>query len=870
MLLITVVSGPDRARTFRLPLDTPHLIGRQTGAISLNDPKASRRHAELRFTDGRLVITDLGSSNGTLVQHQKIDEPTALYDGATFQVGQTQCLVSLLPDPAELAVAAPVIPAELLEAQDQTRQMLAEVRDALARMADAPQPGSAAQAGAEAGETPVLNRLDEVLQRLGRLTEIAEQAEYTDGPEPDTSLVRDLSPKLDAILTAQEQTRAENPATAKQWSDLCGALASLAPVTDQGRVLAEIQQSLAAIQPAPVSQIEERLDALALTLTDQSPIKSLEAKLDALVPAIAPVPLPVDVELHAKVDAAIAALNRDPQPVSFPLGEIEQRLDAMTQIVVEHPSLKALEAKLDALAAVQPQGASSDRAVVEQLAELRLAVDSLAAAQDPAPVLAQLREAMSAVSAALAVSAPVDLVPALTDLHHKLDGLLIYSAASAKPHTPDTELHAKLDAVLAAVGNLAQPRPEPQPQGTPEWVAPLREAIAEIRPVPIERHLESIAQAITEHPAIESLEAKIDALLLNAENDDTAILPAIAASAEAGDHPDTARLEEKLDAVLHAIHAAPAPAPEIDAAVLEKLDALLAAANNGSPESGAETRLVEMEQKLDDLLAIVAANTLPAEQYASPYDAADMDAKLDAVLQAVQALSEAMVHRNLAGGEVGDGGAAEAGEHEALLLRLVERVDELASKPQDPLVVERLIEEVHRHSETLDERLMQHVRGSTEAGESQMRAALTDLTEAVRAMARRSDRVLLEQVLTELRARETSGPNELLHDMSERLKRLPAAVAAAANSDNPSAILLAVRDAVADGLPALDAAPLHQLAEQVRALPDRLNNARALNDIYALLRAVERNQQQQAEWIRTLSDRLDASQSSYTISLEKV
>ena len=47
----------------------------------------SRRHAEIRLSDGQYAITDLKSFNGTLVNGQRITETVALFDGDQIQLG---------------------------------------------------------------------------------------------------------------------------------------------------------------------------------------------------------------------------------------------------------------------------------------------------------------------------------------------------------------------------------------------------------------------------------------------------------------------------------------------------------------------------------------------------------------------------------------------------------------------------------------------------------------------------------------------------------------------------------------------------------------------------------------------------------------
>lgn len=56
--------------------------------IVLGDPGASRRHAEVRREDGRYVISDLGSTNGTRVNGAAIGERT-LEEGDRISIGRT-------------------------------------------------------------------------------------------------------------------------------------------------------------------------------------------------------------------------------------------------------------------------------------------------------------------------------------------------------------------------------------------------------------------------------------------------------------------------------------------------------------------------------------------------------------------------------------------------------------------------------------------------------------------------------------------------------------------------------------------------------------------------------------------------------------
>lgn len=80
---------------FRLERPTL-LIGRQGAGggagLELADPQVSRAHATLECRGSRVVLRDLQSSNGTLVDGQRIQE-RELEDRAEFQVGASRIVL---------------------------------------------------------------------------------------------------------------------------------------------------------------------------------------------------------------------------------------------------------------------------------------------------------------------------------------------------------------------------------------------------------------------------------------------------------------------------------------------------------------------------------------------------------------------------------------------------------------------------------------------------------------------------------------------------------------------------------------------------------------------------------------------------------
>jgi len=89
---VTVLTGVASGQMFKLPRGNT-VLGRAPNAeIRLVDDGVSRHHARLRLETDKLWLDDLESRNGTFVNGQKIDKPTALADGDKLQVGRTTVL----------------------------------------------------------------------------------------------------------------------------------------------------------------------------------------------------------------------------------------------------------------------------------------------------------------------------------------------------------------------------------------------------------------------------------------------------------------------------------------------------------------------------------------------------------------------------------------------------------------------------------------------------------------------------------------------------------------------------------------------------------------------------------------------------------
>ena len=88
--LLRIVSGT--APGTMIPVGAePFVIGRGEAGMGMldGDPELSREHAKVSKVDGRVVVEDLGSTNGTWVNGNRIAAPTVLGPGDSLYVGTT-------------------------------------------------------------------------------------------------------------------------------------------------------------------------------------------------------------------------------------------------------------------------------------------------------------------------------------------------------------------------------------------------------------------------------------------------------------------------------------------------------------------------------------------------------------------------------------------------------------------------------------------------------------------------------------------------------------------------------------------------------------------------------------------------------------
>ncbi|MGQ9619084.1 MAG: FHA domain-containing protein [Candidatus Aminicenantia bacterium] len=92
---LAVINGPDEGAIFHIT--KPYItIGRENTDIILMDMEVSRKHACIEFYENRIVIRDLGSTNGTYIDNKRIME-RELSEQTEIRMGRTTLLFISTP-----------------------------------------------------------------------------------------------------------------------------------------------------------------------------------------------------------------------------------------------------------------------------------------------------------------------------------------------------------------------------------------------------------------------------------------------------------------------------------------------------------------------------------------------------------------------------------------------------------------------------------------------------------------------------------------------------------------------------------------------------------------------------------------------------
>jgi pSer/pThr/pTyr-binding forkhead associated (FHA) protein len=87
-LSLAIIAGADAGTVYRV--EKPRVtIGRSGADLTINDGEASRQHAAIEVRDQIVLLEDLKSTNGTIVDAVKLTGPVEIQDKSEFQIGGT-------------------------------------------------------------------------------------------------------------------------------------------------------------------------------------------------------------------------------------------------------------------------------------------------------------------------------------------------------------------------------------------------------------------------------------------------------------------------------------------------------------------------------------------------------------------------------------------------------------------------------------------------------------------------------------------------------------------------------------------------------------------------------------------------------------
>jgi two-component system NtrC family sensor kinase len=90
---LVILQGPNIGKRFELAPGSTTVGRHSTNAVSIDDPRASRKHCELNYYEGTVTLRDLGSGNGTLL-NERVTPHATLANGDRIHIGDTLFLFS--------------------------------------------------------------------------------------------------------------------------------------------------------------------------------------------------------------------------------------------------------------------------------------------------------------------------------------------------------------------------------------------------------------------------------------------------------------------------------------------------------------------------------------------------------------------------------------------------------------------------------------------------------------------------------------------------------------------------------------------------------------------------------------------------------
>jgi hypothetical protein len=102
---LVMQAGPNPGKVFELTMDSMSIGREASNDIVIQDAELSRNHSRISRRGGAFVLEDLGSTNGTFVNRQRITSPRTLAPGDEIGFGEN-IVVTFQGEGAAATVAA--------------------------------------------------------------------------------------------------------------------------------------------------------------------------------------------------------------------------------------------------------------------------------------------------------------------------------------------------------------------------------------------------------------------------------------------------------------------------------------------------------------------------------------------------------------------------------------------------------------------------------------------------------------------------------------------------------------------------------------------------------------------------------------------
>jgi hypothetical protein len=92
---LVATNGPAQGSSYQVPLEGATVGRLPENTIYIPDERLSREHARIDFRDGKFVLSDLGSRNGTAVNGSLLTAPQQLNNGDTIELGSNTLVINI-------------------------------------------------------------------------------------------------------------------------------------------------------------------------------------------------------------------------------------------------------------------------------------------------------------------------------------------------------------------------------------------------------------------------------------------------------------------------------------------------------------------------------------------------------------------------------------------------------------------------------------------------------------------------------------------------------------------------------------------------------------------------------------------------------